>query len=64
MGTPYWSGYLEGEERCRDCRGGGEVRYLGEFENTAQATRKLVSRLGEKYDHLHFCYAQRGKPPR
>jgi transposase len=32
------------------------VRYLGEFENTAQATRKLVSRLAEKYDHLHFCY--------
>jgi transposase len=23
----------------------GEVRYLGEFENTAQATRKLVTRL-------------------
>ena len=35
---------------------GGEVRYLGEFENTAPATRKLVSRLTEKYDHLHFCY--------
>jgi transposase len=32
------------------------VRYLGEFENTAPATRKLVSRLAEKYDHLHFCY--------
>src|SRR4051812_21589143 len=42
----------------------GEVRYLGEFENTAPATRKLVSRLTEKYDHLHICYAQRGKPPR
>ena len=39
-------------------------RYLGEFENTAPATRKLVSRLAETYDHLHFCYAQRGKPPR
>ena len=35
---------------------GGEVRYLGEFENTAPATRKLVSRLAEKYGHLHFCY--------
>ena len=32
------------------------MRYLGEFENTAPATRKLVSRLAEKYDHLHFCY--------
>jgi len=32
---------------------GGEVRYLGEFENTAPATRKLVSRLAETYDHLH-----------
>ena len=38
------------------------MRYLGEFENTAPATRKLVSRLAEKYDHLHFCYAQRGSP--
>src|SRR3954453_8519 len=55
-GRLYWSGYLEGEECRRDCRGGGEVRYLGEFENTAPATRKLVSRLTEKYDHLHFCY--------
>jgi transposase len=35
---------------------GGEVRYLGEFENTAQATRKLVRRLAEKHDRLHFCY--------
>jgi transposase len=34
----------------------GEVRYLGEFENTAQATRKLVTRLADRYDHLHFCY--------
>jgi transposase len=24
---------------------GGEVRYMGEFENTAPATRRLVSRL-------------------
>jgi transposase len=29
---------------------------MGEFENTAPATRRLVSRLAEKYDHLHFCY--------
>ena len=42
---------------------GGEVRYLGEFENTAPATRKLVSRLTEKYDHLHFCYAQTREAP-
>ena len=40
------------------------MRYLGEFENTAPAMHKLVSRLTEKYDHLHFCYAQRGKPLR
>ena len=26
-------------------RRGGEVRYMGEFENTAPATRRLVSRL-------------------
>ena len=34
----------------------GEVRYLGEFDNTEAATRKLVARLAAKYDKLTFCY--------
>src|SRR5437868_5249756 len=35
---------------------GGEVRFVGEFENTATATAKLVRKLGAKYAQLTFCY--------
>lgn len=34
----------------------GEVRYLGEWDNTEAATRKLVAKLAAKYDKLTFCY--------
>src|SRR5579859_4226858 len=34
----------------------GEIRYLGEIENTSEATRKLAMKLAAKYEHLHFCY--------
>jgi len=34
----------------------GEVRYLGEIDNTPEATRKLVDKLVGKYAKLHFCY--------
>jgi transposase len=34
----------------------GEVRYLGEIENTAAATAKLVRKLAAKYERLTFCY--------
>ena len=34
----------------------GEVRYLGEFDTTEAATRKLIARLAAKYDKLTFCY--------
>lgn len=34
----------------------GEVRYLGEIENTPEATRKLVAKLSAKYTRLTFCY--------
>lgn len=34
----------------------GEIRYLGEVPNTAEATRKLVAKLAGKYAALHFCY--------
>ncbi|HEY6257438.1 MAG TPA: IS110 family transposase [Xanthobacteraceae bacterium] len=34
----------------------GEVRYLGEIDNTAAATGKLVRKLAGKYDRLAFCY--------
>src|SRR5215471_7954763 len=33
----------------------GEVRFLGEFDNTPAATAKLVKNSG-KYDRLTFCY--------
>jgi transposase len=35
---------------------GGEVRYLGEIENSATATTKLVRKLAAKYAQLTFCY--------
>src|SRR5438128_11192502 len=34
----------------------GEVRFLGEFENSAAATAKLVKKLAAKYQRLTFCY--------
>jgi transposase len=35
---------------------GGEIRYLGEIENTSLATAKLVRKLSRKYGKLTFCY--------
>src|ERR1700692_2852533 len=34
----------------------GEVRFLGEIENTAAATAKLVRKLAAQYEGLTFCY--------
>lgn len=34
----------------------GEVRYLGEIDNSASAVKKLVMKLRRQYDQLHFCY--------
>jgi transposase len=34
----------------------GEVRYLGTFENTPDAVAKLVRKLADHYERLHFCY--------
>jgi transposase len=34
----------------------GEVRFLGEIENTEAATAKLVRKLAAKYRRLTFCY--------
>jgi len=34
----------------------GEVRYLGEIDTTAAATRKLVAKLAAKHSRLTFCY--------
>jgi transposase len=35
---------------------GGEVRFLGEIENTEAATTRLVRKLAAKYGRLTFCY--------
>ena len=35
---------------------GGEIRFLGEIENTGAATAKLVRKLAAKYQRLTFCY--------
>jgi transposase len=34
----------------------GEVRFLGEIDNTPVATAKLVTKLAKQYDRLLFCY--------
>jgi hypothetical protein len=34
----------------------GEVRFLGEIENTEAAVAKLVRKLAAKYGQLTFCY--------
>jgi transposase len=34
----------------------GEVRFLGEIENTPAATAKLLRKLAAKYERLTFCY--------
>src|ERR1700686_2723670 len=34
----------------------GEVRFLGEIENTEAAIAKLVRKLAAKYGRLTFCY--------
>ena len=34
----------------------GEVRFLGEIDNTAAATSKLARKLAGKYARLTFCY--------
>jgi transposase len=34
----------------------GEVRFLGEIDNTPAATAKLVKKLAAKYERLSFCY--------
>lgn len=35
---------------------GGEIRYLGEFDNTPDAVIKLVRKLADRYETVHFCY--------
>jgi transposase len=34
----------------------GEVRYLGEFDNTPDASAKLIRKLASRYETLHICY--------
>ncbi len=34
----------------------GEVRYLGEFDNTPDGVAKLIRKLADRYEMLHVCY--------
>jgi hypothetical protein len=34
----------------------GEVRYIGEIEASAEAVRKLLTRLAARHGKLHVCY--------
>jgi hypothetical protein len=40
----------------------GEVRFLGEVDASPEGMRRLAARLAAKYDRLHFCPENRGKP--
>jgi transposase len=40
----------------RTCGRSGEVRFLGEIDNTAASIAKLVRKLAAKYERLTFCY--------
>jgi transposase len=37
-------------------RRNGEVRYLGEIENTLEATQRLIAKLSRTYRKVTFCY--------
>jgi transposase len=39
-----------------ECGRSGEVRFLGEIENSTTAVGKLVKKLSAKYGRLTFCY--------
>lgn len=34
----------------------GEIRYLGEFDNTPDGVAKLIRKLADRYETLHVCY--------
>ena len=34
----------------------GEIRYLGEFENTPDDVAQLIRKLASRYKKLHVCY--------
>jgi hypothetical protein len=34
----------------------GELRYLGEFDNTPDSVAKLIRKLAGRYATLHICY--------
>jgi hypothetical protein len=42
--------------------GGGEVRFLGEIENTPAAVERIIKKLAGRHDRLHVCFeaGQRG----
>jgi transposase len=34
----------------------GEVRFLGEIENSAATIERVIKRLAGRYDRLHVCF--------
>jgi transposase len=35
---------------------GGEVRYLGEVDASLSSMRRVVAKLADRYERVHFCY--------
>lgn len=34
---------------------GGEVRFVGEVDASAESMRRVVQRIAAKHEHAHFC---------
>lgn len=39
----------------------GEVRFVGEVENSPAAIARTIKKLGKKYDRLHVCFDGAGR---
>jgi transposase len=35
---------------------GGEIRYIGEVDASADSMKRLIGKLASKYERLYFCY--------
>ena len=47
---------LRNANAVADGERGGEVRYLGEVDASAESMRRIVKRLAGRHERVHFCY--------
>lgn len=34
----------------------GEVRFIGEVDASDESMRRVIQRIGNRFDRVHFCY--------